>query len=391
MSHAEGRAQLEVGWILCGSITRPENAEVDAAVERLRRRLEAAAPAFAWHWRHTRAVCPSQSAPVADLMDLVDTGLASLDMQGLDFLFIVTDAPLASGDGGRLCAATASTLGIAVISLDALDTGDQRLAVRFEALAVYLFGQLAGLSASLGAGTLMSDPPFTQGLEDRREFSPDERALLGAALTRVADARIEERGMSGKLSFYLASVAENWREILRSFVRVRPWLMPLKLSRLTTGAFSALFVLMVTAEAWELGMALSLTAVAALSLASLAGTSAYVLVRQRLLAPARAQRLTEQLAVMQFAVALGVLAGLISTYLVLFLASVAATKLLFPPDLVAGWTGLAPEQLDGARFAALSGFVSALGVIIGALGASFESQRYLRYLALIDYQLEPPA
>ena len=387
---AAQRAPLEVGWMLCGGAQRRYGAAIETAAGQLRRQLEAAAPGFAWRWSQTRAAPPLPSAVAGEVMELVDAGLAWLDAQRLDFLFVVTDRPLAGSDGRRICAASASTLGISVISLHALEREGHAMAASLEALALHLFGQMAGLAAPVEDGSRLFDTVSAERPAGEGEFSPRERSVLAEALGRVADARIEERGVRGRLSFYLASVAENRREIMRAFVRVRPWLMPLKLSRLTTAAFSTLFVLMVTAEAWELGMAQSPLAAALLSLLALGGTSAYVLSRQRLLVPVHGGRLTEQLAVMRIAVALGVLAGLMSTYLVLFSVSLAAAQLLFPAHLVTGWSGIAAVHRDWTHFVVLSAFVSALGVVIGALGASFENQNYLRHLALIDYELEAP-
>lgn len=370
---------LEVGWLRCTA-----GADDDSALPRLpvalREDLEAVASGYAWAWREYESDCGLPDAAEVPVMDLVDIGLAFLDTDELDFLFIVTTRPLLGRRGERVRAATASAAGVAVISTADWASAGATQTLCSGDLPLRLFGQLVGVTTLPGVDDGRPDAAGPKG--PNRPRGRDEGALR-EALARVADPRIEERGRRGRLAFYLGSIAENWRQILISLVRVQPWLMPLRLGRLTTAAASTLFVLLVTAEGWELGMAQSGTTVTVLALVALVGTSAYVLQRHRLLVPWHGLRLREQIVAMQTAVALGVVAGLASTYLVLFGVTLLAAWSLFPPALVSAWSGI-EQARTVADYLILSAFFSAVGVIIGALGASFEDQVHLRQLALID-------
>lgn len=371
--------KLEIGWVLCAPGSRTRRAEVAAVVAQLRDRLGSHAPQFAWEWHAFDAAPGAQDAEPVDVIAAIETGLTTLDDHGLDFLFLLTGQPLQESEGERLIAASSSAAGVSVISLHDITAWDPGVAGRLEALMAQLFAHMLGLETT-------AERPATD-LAAPRTGGPD--ADFQAALQRVADARVEERGVRDGIRFYAATMLANWRLVLRSVRRVRPWRMPFRLSRLTAAAASTLFVLLMTAEVWELGMAQSALAVCLLSSLVLSGTAAYVLVRQKLLSGPNARRLTEQMAVMRLAVTLGVFSGLVSTYLMLFAAGLAAARLLFPADLAARWANLDPSMLDAGTglYLVFAGFIAAIGVTIGALGASFERQNQLKKLALVDREI----
>lgn len=384
-----GRAAIEVGWVICQPAAANLEAVASQALNLLGERLESLAPGFSWQWRG-RGISLEQPVPrrIA-VMALIESGIAVLDTEGLDFVFVLTDRVLEGSDGQPICAGSSSAAGISVISIDPFsEAGEQRRAASISALAMHLFGHMVGLDDSAGEGGIMDKVEDIGALSTDRNFSSSEKPLLVAALSRVADMRVEERGVRAGAHFYIASAWENWREILRSIARVRPWLIPLKLSRLTAAAASALFVLIMTAEVWELGMAQSPSKLLFLSVVSLVGTSIFVLLRQHLLVVSGSQRLTEQIAVMRLSITLGVICGMLSTYLVLFTTCYGVAYVLFPTELAARWSAPGGGSIiTGHSYLRLAAFVSAFGVFIGALGASFERQDYLKQLALLDREI----
>ena len=176
----------------------------------------------------------------------------------------------------------------------------------------------------------------------------------------------------GLAAFYLRSVVRNRRALPRQILRMHPWSFPIRLSRLTTAAGSALLVLMMTAESWEVAANLSAGGDRSLGRGRDPGDECLPPARP---ATARARRrlLREQRAVRNVGTALAVLLGMTITFLAAFALVLVLGFMLFGDGLLTRWTD---APLIALR-TAMAGFAAALGLAIGALGASFE--RYGRF------------
>jgi hypothetical protein len=58
--------------------------------------------------------------------------------------------------------------------------------------------------------------------------------------------------------------------------------------------------------------------------------------------------------------------------------------LFFQPALVAGWAASLHGAVSTRHYLILSAFVASFGLLIGALGASFEQYHYFRHVTYID-------
>jgi ABC-type Fe3+ transport system permease subunit len=143
-------------------------------------------------------------------------------------------------------------------------------------------------------------------------------------------------------------------------------------------------ILVITAEAWDLGMSQPPLRVASMTLVALLGTSFYIVWRQQLLQRRRRRRLGEQRVISNVSISLAVLIGMLTTYGVLFVVTLLLTQAFFGPLLVEGWAASLEGQIYFGNYLRLAGFVAALGIIIGALGASFEEQGYFRHVAYVN-------
>ena len=223
-------------------------------------------------------------------------------------------------------------------------------------------------------------------LDLRGDFSTSQVEAMRPVLAKVADERIEE-GQSharGSVAFLARAVGANVREIGQAVRRARPWLFPVWLSRLTTAALSTLLVLVVTAEAWELGMSQTWASTMVLSTVSLLATSVYILKRQRLLVRRHGRVPTEQRVVANVSMVLTVIAGMSVTYVLLFALTWLLGIALLNPVLIRHWGNLPDDAaLSGARLL-MAGFVASLGIGIGALGAAFEGRSYFRHVLHVD-------
>jgi hypothetical protein len=221
-------------------------------------------------------------------------------------------------------------------------------------------------------------------------YQHKQQIQLAAELADVADIRLEEQPQaraSGVFMFYLKAIWHLRDDIAGSIVQARPWEFPLRLNRLTTAAISTLLILIMTAEAWELGMSQPLYLMAAFSLVTLLATSAYILKRQKLLLQRSRQRLSEQAVITNTAIVAVVILGMATTYLLLLLLVMVLSGTLFQHELVSGWAASLHGRINLSNYLALAQLIAALGLIIGSLGASFEGQYYFQHVAYIDEEL----
>jgi hypothetical protein len=156
------------------------------------------------------------------------------------------------------------------------------------------------------------------------------------------------------------------------------------MGRLTTAAVSALAILMVTAESWQIAAHLRVFVLVLLGSGAIVSTSVYVLQGQGLLSVHRSLRLTEQVVVARVSISCFVLMGVLATYGLLVLVATVLGGMLLDPRFVSVWTEGAGRSVDWTTYAAQASFAAALAVLVGALGASFEGQSYVKHVAYVD-------
>lgn len=85
-------------------------------------------------------------------------------------------------------------------------------------------------------------------------------------------------------------------------------------------------------------------------------------------------------------VGLFVTAGMTLGFVLVALVATVLSVSLFGAELVGRWSGAAAGSTV-STYAAEVVFTSALAVLVGALGASFEGQSYVRHMAYVDDEL----
>ena len=385
-----------VGWVVAEPMAKPSRRAIERARTVTRTYLQETFPGFSWRMPIIKRQKLSR-LPSMEAMALLDAGSAELDRTNWDFAFVITQADLVSHYRSRALAAPSQALGVAALSLARLDpsTGDgdmpveareQTLAHRISALALHLFGHLNDLPHADSPDCNMHPPSDAADLDSYKRYSDESKELLQAALERVADVRLEEERAAPQhpLRFYPRAIWHNRREIMQAIIETRFWRFPYHFSRLTTAAASTLLILLVTAEAWDLGMRQSPIIVIIFSAVALVGASLYVLKRQRIFAENWRRGMTEHRVISRVSLTLAMLLGMMTTYVILFAATLAVSQVFYPTDLVHEWAPTLHETLSWVHYFRLAGFVAALGIVIGALGASFEPQTYFRHVAFVD-------
>ena len=390
------RPPIEVGWLVVGRIDPVDREAVRAARERTAAVLRETFPGFDWQMPLVERRDLGQEIreePVA----LLDFGIHERDAMHWDFCLVVTAADLVSHYKPYALAVPSRSVSVGVISTARIDPKAEGrempeedrarvMAQRIHALALHLFGHLNGLEHGGELPQAMFDLREVADLDRMDGYDEEDARRLREELEDVADVRLEEvRGVASRpLAFYPRALWMNLDDIASAVRLAQPWMFPIRLSRLTTAASSALVILLITAEAWDLGMSQRPGFVAALSAVTLLATTAYVLKRQRLLVRRGRGRLTEQTVVTNVSIALTVMLGLAVTYAALFLVTLCLARGLFPGHLVETWAASVEGGIGIRHYLVLSGFVAALGILIGALGASFEAESYFRHIAYVD-------
>lgn len=412
--------------MLVGRLPPPDRKAVEEARERALATLRADFPGFEWRMPVVERETPPGPLPQMEIVDLLDQGVAERQAKGWDFALVITGSELESFYKPFALGAPSRSLSVAVASTVRIDprasgrgtlvragsvvragSGPDRsrrrrtaeaaalgevdrtevMTARLHALVLHLFGHLNELGHHEDPESYMYDLAAVVDLDRMRRFSAEAVEYLDGELEEVADVRLEEERSAyrgGRAAFYLRALWHNRDDIADAVRRARPWQFPLRFSRLTAAAFSALLILLITAEAWDLGMSQRPPFVTGLSLVTLVGASVYLLRRQGLLVRREVARLTELTVVSNVSTVISVALGLLTTYAMLFGTTLLLGRTLYRPRLVAVWAESLGGGVTWVHYLVLAAFVASLGLLIGALGASFEGQSYFRHVAWVD-------
>ncbi|MCA9197527.1 MAG: hypothetical protein KDA87_08320 [Planctomycetales bacterium] len=394
------RQAIELGIIVAGPLDSADRRAVDGAISEVRRQLNQWLAEFDWQFQQVRRdewTDKSRMEPT----DLLQQAREERDEKGWDFAFVLTAVDLVSHYKPFALGIISRTLDVAVISTARIDPRakhpntqeEDRTEVMRECvlrLMLHTLGHWLGLGHDSDPNNTMHDIDSVDDLQGNLEFSSKQLAAMHEALQTIADQRLEERtDLQATWSFRFALLAawENRFEILDAVTQAKPWEFPTRLSRLTTAAVSAVVVLLMTAETWDMAMSQSWLQVTGLFLFALITTTGYVATRQQLLIRRSGRAISEQIVASNVSASAIVASGMLVTFLILALLTLAAAVLLFPSAVVHGWAASAEKPITAYQYFLLAGTVGSLGIMIGALGASFEQQSHFRHVVFVDEEV----
>lgn len=394
------RPVIEIGWIVAGHLESIDRQAVDAARELLLHRCRVLFPEFIWQMPvlHRDEI---SRAPTDEPIVLLEYGVGERNVSHWDFTIIVTGADLVSHYRDSAVAALSRSLEGVVISTRRIDpraiykyaSNDERIATmaaRVATLALHSLGHMTGLGHHPAPDNLMADFGAIEELDGDKKLTPDQVQLVTGELHDTADRRLEEHAADQRprtLPFYLRAMWLNRMEIVDAIVDAKPYQFPFRLSRLTTAAVSAMLILLMTAEIWDLGMSQRVPTIAIQSAIAIAATTCYVLFRQRLLSRRVHGKLTEQFVVTRVATISIVFCGMLTTYAMMLVTTFLLSAWLFSPKLAGSWAASAAAPLGPFDYAKLAAFIASLCIFIAALGASFEQQNYFRHITFVDEEI----
>lgn len=391
---------IELGVVLAGQLDAVDAQAAERAIESVVAFLESRFDGFSWEPHVVRREEWTAEAPV-EPSDLLQPAREARDHYGWDFAVVVTAADLVSHYKPYTYAVVSKALDVAVLSTSLVDPrasdpdapdGHRReqIAAALVRMTLYAVGHWLGLDQSTDAANVMwpFDPDIAPG--EGPVLTPEQIAGANESLASIADQRLEE-GTAGRptslLWFYLRAAWLNRWMILDTLRRARPWEFPLRLSRLTTAALSAALVLVMTAETWDMATSQRWPTVIGLFVVSLAATTMYVTVRQGLLLRRGGRPLTEQVVTSNVTAAAIVAVGMLFVYAVLFLLTLFGGLWLFPDRVISGWAASLSVELGLRHYLLMAATVGSLGVLIGALGASFEQHAHFRHVVYVDEEV----
>lgn len=365
---------------LAGSLARACEAEMEAATGAA---WEVAVPL-------PRALDDSRTQSVADYLPKAMTAMTE---GRLDLVVVLTDAPISGQDRTLVFGSHSRTARMAVMSTHRLlqdDAGhaartlqDADVVANAQALLLHLAAHVVGLDH--GKAGLMQPFRWQAGRPpEATRFSDAERARLRRRAHRVPDATLEGAGHLRSFAFHVASAARNPGQVLVPLARGRAFKIALAMPAMLTAALVPVFVLVFTAEIWDVALHLPWADALLFALAAWVAGTVYVTLVQNLLFPRKERETeTEHSAVVNCVVVLCMMEALLGLMAFVFAVVWAIEAYVFPQQLMARWTGIDTTitRLDRLKLAL---FVATLGTLTAALGSGIDKQTFARHLALFS-------
>lgn len=388
---------IEIGMVMVGRLDKVDRRAIHNARDAVLTFLDSNFAEFQWRIPLvSREEVPTtiRHEPAALLQD----GSHLREAYEWDYGIILTSADLIARYKPFALAVVSRALDLVVISTDRIGphTADptapkeQRrnlLADRLRALCLHALGHLNGLTHDPDPENLMFDLHAVGALVTMRKFSDVQREAMTKSLRQIADQRLEEKENAKRISqfrFYLHSTWINRHEVLDAIWQAKPWQFPVRLMRLSAAAVSATLILMLTAETWHLALTQTPVKVVMLLATALVVTTIFVAGRQGLFVQRTFHRVSEQSVITNVSATVIVFLGMLTTTLFLLAASLVASVTLYGPTVVLSWAGSAAGEVTFIHYLQTAIFVTTVGLLIGALGASFEDQYYFRHIIFVD-------
>lgn len=395
------RPLIEIGWIIAGKLDEPDRQATLKAREESREWLRDAFQELEWKMPLIEREEVTGNSQQVESVELLDYSVTERNLRHWDFTLIITSADLVSHYKKDAMSVVSRSLQAAVISTARIDprahhpnvsreTRINVMARRIRSLVIHLVGHLAGLEHEEDDESYMASFETVGDLDRANRLGDKFEKRFLAGLHQVADRRLEEQTHVRRLSksrFYLQAAWINRRQIMKAVLQAKPWQFPFRLNRLTTAAASAMLVVIITAEAWELALSQPALQLVGLAVAAIVLTTLFVLKRQRLLVRREHARLSELSVVTNLSTLAIVFLGMATTFTLLAIVTFALGRLLFHPELVANWTPTVEEAHWIVSHGKLAALVASVGMFIGALGASFEQQQYFRHITFVDEEI----
>jgi hypothetical protein len=369
---------LQIGWLVAAEIRDPLHAAAaQEAPRRLHALLAAQFPQFSWEVIPLRRQRYGSRGAI-DPLTLLELGGQAKLQHGWDYTLVVVPNELTSRHGPYAVGIPSSALETAVLSMAHLELND-RVTDQLVGLALHELGHLWGVEHR-DIGPMRG--PVVADLLREAIYPPDQERAIANRLERVTDRRLEEQSRQwGRLTFYWRTLLANPRSIIVDVWGYAPWRLPVRMGRLTAATAVSIGLLLLTAEAWEVGTSIRLGMLGIATVLALLFATLAMFVGQDLGAISRTIRLREQVARTRIVLFGTLFSGLVTLWLVLFSATLILA-LVFPPEVLSSWTGI--DDVGRRALVRQAAFMAMLGVLAGALGGNLEQEQEFKADLLYD-------
>ncbi|WP_157593662.1 hypothetical protein [Pontibacter actiniarum] len=391
-------AEMNVGVMLAASPSADREALVaftahliDDAKEEM-----AAATGQEWffHLAEPEGLASDEPRQPADFLDYASLRMAE---GPYDMVVVVTDVALMSRKKRAEAGLASTVCRVLVISTRRLTStrrGSPARSLTSEAvrwngvtLLLHLLGHVIGLShRNVRESKLMAPFEFREERGRAQHFGKKERKVLQERTEHLPERELRGGTMLEALIFHVLMALRHPKDVLKPLLRNWAFLLPLSLPGLATAAVAPSFLLVFTAEIWDVGLNMQNQTVIIYALVSILAASFYLVRVQSLFLPRKEKRvLTEHLAVANVVIFLSVLLACIGLFFLVGALMFLIEVYIFPEGLMKTWPTLLDQPvIDWTIKLRLAAFISTVGVTTGALAGGMESKTVIQHLALFE-------
>lgn len=248
-------------------------------------------------------------------------------------------------------------------------------------LLLHLIGHLMGLHHTRQTEGVMV--PFTFE-EDRQspKYNPRAKAALRRAASHFPDP-IQEGGRLRRFLFHITSAVRNPLHIVKFLWQNRAPFLALSLPRLATAAVTPTFILVFTAETWDVGVNMSNASVCMFGILSILAATCYLTTVQSLYFPrSQNHRITRHMALLNVVIFLTIFLAVVGLFVMVGLLMLFVEMYIFPAGLITAWPSLENPVVSFGDKLRLAAFISIVGVLTGTLAGGLENRSVIRHLML---------
>lgn len=310
-----------------------------------------------------------------------------------DIVVVVTDVGIVSSGECTVPGLASPVSRMAVLSTRRLlltekgeplrEVGSEEVRWNAGNLLLHLIGHIMRLEHEDEPDTVMSPYHVRTGLSRLLPFSQHSQEKLRRRVEHLPEHEHTGSGWAGRFGFQLQMALRHPQQVLRPVLRSKALLLPLSLPGLATAAVAPTFILVFTAEIWDVGLHMSDVVAWSFAAAAIIAATLHMTNSQNLYFPREDKRtLTEHMAIVNASIFLIILLAVIGLFIMVGLLMLVIEFYVFPPDLISTWPTLQDPEVTVWDKIRLAAFMSTVGVLTGALAGGLESRNVIRHLAL---------
>ena len=348
-----------------------------------------------WNLDITDAVRLETDAPRRP-SDFIDAASQRMAEGPYDLMAVITDVGLMSRKHVLVPGLSSSVSRVMVISTRKLITtgkGRDNLELtnsksRFNGAALFLklVGNIFGLRRTRTfPKAVMNIKDFSRDLDHVPSYSQAEREKMHKRSENIPDRELREGNWLESFIFHILMSLRHPAEFFRPLLDNKALLLPLSLPGLATAAVAPAFILVFTAEIWDVGLGMTNSTAITYAFVSVLLASFYLVSIQSLFLPRKEKRvLTEHLAVANSVIYCSIFFACIGLFLLVGLLMLLLEFYVFPADLMQTWPTLETGTIGLEQQLRLAIFISTVGVTTGALAGGLDKRTVVQHLALFN-------